>query len=241
MKTSSWHRTLGTWVGIIALLYASVEVARGHLSGYWFVPAIVLYYVFAITATVGYHRLFNHGSFQCHKVWHWIFGVLGCIGLNASPFHWSVLHSGHHAHSDTANDPYDSTWRYFFRLKNRRYPVYRSDMRLARQPMHQLLISHSLTICLAYVGVVTLSFGLNGFLFLFAIPAGCYLAVVGIHTMFAHHNKQPTNKWYMEYILPMSGEWIHKVHHDQPNLWDYRTKPHFFDLGSYVIRLIRTN
>ena len=137
MQTHSWQRLTISLLSV-ALLPAQI------LSGaplYWFALSYIIYYFIAIASTVGYHRLFNHNSFKCNKIWHWIFGVIGCIGLNSSPFHWSIVHSGHHRYSDTINDPYDSSWKFFFRVKDRTLKVFRNDMRLARIPMHQLFMA----------------------------------------------------------------------------------------------------
>jgi fatty-acid desaturase len=237
MQTHAWHRTVISLAGILVFL---IQVYSGAPL-YWFALSYFIYYIIAIASTVGYHRLFNHATFECNVAWHWVFGIIGCIGLNSSPFHWSVVHSGHHKYSDTINDPYDSTWRFFFRLRDRSLKVFRNDMRLARQHMHQFLMTHSFTISFLYAILTFVLFGINGIAFLYVIPVGLYIVGVGIHTMNAHKNAAPRNIWWMEFIVPMGGEWLHKTHHKSPWLEDFRTETYHYDIGYKLIELIRTD
>ena len=237
MQTHSWQRAVVSLLGITLLL---TQILLGAPL-YWFALSYIVYYIIAIASTVGYHRLFNHNAFSCNKVWHWVFGIIGCIVLNSSPFHWSVVHSGHHRYSDTINDPYDSTWRFFFRVKDRTLRVFRNDIRLARIPMHQFFMKQSFTISVAYAILTYVLLGLTGLMFLYLIPVGMYILGVGIHTMNAHKNGKPRNVWWMEFIIPMAGEWLHETHHLRPYLENFKTERYHYDIGHTIISLIRTD
>lgn len=236
MKTTSWIRTSFTWLGLIGIVYALMQPFT-----YWWLATFLIYNLFALTTSVGYHRLMNHAAFKAHKFWHYFFGIVGCIQLNSSPFYWSIVHSGHHSYSDTPKDPYESSWRYFFRWKARHIaPTFR-DIKLYRSnpKLHSFLNDWSLLISVVFM-LLCLSISVQACLHLYIIPVTLYLWAVGIHTNFAHYKKQPLNRWYMEYVIPMGGEWIHKVHHEKAGLAKFNTESRFFDLGGIVVDLIRS-
>lgn len=245
MKTKAWHRTIGSWAGIFFIPLGILNIISNQASIFWLLGSFFVYTLITLSVTVGYHRLFNHAVFVCPRIWQWIFGIVGCASLNGSPFHWSVVHSNHHLYSDTDKDPHETSWRYYFRFKDRtKMKVTKADLRLSRDPMHQLFMHHSLTICIC-VMLSTVLFGLNSFLFLFAIPVSASLITSGLHTIFAHRsllpykNGIPQNHWLLEFIIPLSGEWLHKEHHDKAGRSSFCTRPHYFDLGGILINFIR--
>jgi stearoyl-CoA desaturase (delta-9 desaturase) len=244
MKTKAWHRSVGSWLFLPVLYFVLTSTA----DPLWLVPSFLIYLSIALTVTVGYHRLFVHNSFDCSRFWHWTFGLIGCISLSSAPVHWSTVHITHHKFTDTDEDPYDSNWRHFFRFKDRdNVKATKNEVRMMRDSMHLFFINHSLTLSIA-TGVILASLSTTAFLFLFALPVTLYLITSGLHTIFAHSSQNnegsihgARNLWLLEFIIPMGGEWIHKEHHDKPKLNDWHTKPHYFDLGGMMIRLIERN
>lgn len=241
MKTTALHRSIGAWL-FLPVAYLSVIYLP---SLYWLIPAFLIYITIALTVTVGYHRLFTHNSFECSKFWHWFFGTVGCISLNAAPVHWSSVHIAHHKHSDTPEDPYDSNFKHFLRFKDRdNVRATKNELRMMRDQMHVFFVNHSLSLSIA-AGFITALLGLEYFLYFYALPITTYLVTSGLHTIFAHGNSIPEgertaarNLWLLEFIIPMGGEWIHKEHHDRPGLNDWNTKRRYFDLGGILIGLI---
>lgn len=243
MKTKVWQRSLGAWMffPVAYLAYTS------NASLLWLIPSFVLYITIALTVTVGYHRLFCHNAFVCSRFWHWFFGLTGCITLNAAPVHWSSVHINHHRYSDTDKDTYDSDFRHFLRFNEREgVQATKNELRMMRDPMHKMMLNHSLTISIAFA-VALLLINFNAFIFLWALPTTTYLVTSGIHTIFAHGEKlkegdsrrsSARNLWVLEYIIPMAGEWLHKEHHEKPKLMNWATKPYYFDLGAILIKLI---
>lgn len=234
MKTKSWHRTLGAW-SFIPILYISIITNTNLL---WFVLSFMVYLCIAVTVTAGYHRLFCHNAFICSKIWHWIFGLIGTVSLNSSPVSWSAVHKAHHRYSDTPMDPYENNFKYFLRLKERtNIKATNNELKMMRDPMHRLFLNHSLTLSFIVGGIL---FGLNPTLFLYAyaLPVTTYLVTSGIQTIYSHKNGAARNLWYMEFIVPMAGEWIHKEHHDNMKRYIFNHRPEFFDLSGTIIRLI---
>lgn len=243
MKTYAYQRSIASWM-FFPVLYL-VMVSNASLL--WLIPSFILYLTIALTITVGYHRLFTHNAFVCSRFWHWFFGLVGCISLNAAPVHWSSVHISHHRHSDTLDDPYDSNWRHFFRFKERQnVKATKNELRMIKDKMHSFLIKNSFTLSLIY-GFSLLAINYNAFLYLYALPVTLYLITSGIHTIFAHagiKNESTTvhsarNLWLLEFIIPMGGEWLHREHHSYPKLISWSTKSHYFDLGAILITLIR--
>lgn len=235
MKTKAWHRTLGAWC-FLPIAYLSFTTNTNLL---WFVLSFMVYLIIAVTVTVGYHRLFCHNAFVCSKIWHWIFGLVGTISLNSSPLSWSAVHKEHHRYSDTPLDPYENNWKYFLRLKERtNIKATKNELRMMKDPMHRFFMHNSFSLCL-FVGSSLWLINQNLFLFGFALPITTYLLTAGLQTIYSHKNGSSRNLWYMEFLIPMAGEWIHKEHHDNPRRYIFNHRPEFFDLGGVLIRMIQ--
>lgn len=236
MKTKSWHRTVGAWL-FLPVLYLALQTS----TPIWFLLSFIVYMCFALTMTVGYHRLFTHNAFTCSKVWHYIFGFIGSANLSSSPVQWSAVHTEHHIHSDTDKDPYDSSYRYFLRLRERNtIKPSKNEARLLRDSMHKFFFNYSLLIVLCviiFLGLISWNILLFGYL----LPTSTFLVACGLHTIFAHGKHSARNLWFMELILPMAGEWLHKEHHERPRQNVYNDKSHHIDLGGFLIKMIRND
>src|SRR5262245_15231888 len=68
-----------------------------------------MYLLTGLGITVGYHRLFSHGSFETSRIVKCIFGVLGSMAVQGPLFHCVALHRMHHRHSDDHGDPHSPT------------------------------------------------------------------------------------------------------------------------------------
>ena len=243
MKTQAWHRTLGTlaafpvaFYGVYFLMFNSDNI------GYIFpILSFIIYLMLAVTISAGYHRLFTHTSYKCNKIWHWVYGVLGSASLSSSPIHWATVHTGHHRYSDTELDPYYTNWRYFFRFRNRtNLSIPKHCRRLFKDPMHVFFVNHSLSVFLT-IAIIAGLMGPLYFLFLFALPVSLHLISAAIHTIFAHNKAGAQNYWFMEFIVPVGGDWIHKLHHENPSLSYWAVDFKFIDLGGYFINLIKVD
>jgi fatty-acid desaturase len=233
MRTRAWHRSVG------ALLVIPTLSLGVYLDPSALVYSLALYFVILLSMTCGYHRLFAHASYTTPRGWHWLFGIVGSIGVNSSPAQWAMVHSAHHRYSDTAQDPYITDWRYFFRFKDiTDVSPGRAGLRLLRDPMHQFLFNHSFTLSLSYAILILLLGGLWGLLYLYALPVSLFLFVSGIHSMYSHNAQGPLDRPWLEFILPFCGEWLHREHHIKPHLTTY---PGGMDLGGQFIELIRTD
>jgi stearoyl-CoA desaturase (Delta-9 desaturase) len=66
----------------------------------------VLYLIYGMGITVGYHRLLAHRAFQTHKPVEYGFAILGSMGLQGGVLDWVADHRKHHAHTDQEGDPH---------------------------------------------------------------------------------------------------------------------------------------
>lgn len=234
MITRAWHRTLGAWLIIPSILGCIYHPAAVQ----WYLLSLAVYISIAITITSGYHRLFNHNSYQCSRVWHYVFGLIGSASLNSCPVHWSSTHTAHHKFSDTDRDPYDSTFGHFLRLRDRTDIVpTKNEIRMLKDPLHKFLMNYSLALSIA-VGLSMLVCGFDIFLVGYALPVSAYLVTSGLHTIFAHSTSGPRNLNALEAIIPMAGEWLHLYHHQHPGASQFANG---VDLGGYVIKVIRND
>jgi stearoyl-CoA desaturase (delta-9 desaturase) len=72
---------------------------------------VVFYYFSGLGVTVGYHRLFTHGSFKASGPLRVMLAVAGSMAIEGPVIRWVADHRRHHAHSDREGDPH-SPWRY---------------------------------------------------------------------------------------------------------------------------------
>ncbi|OHV53221.1 acyl-CoA desaturase [Frankia sp. B2] len=98
-------------VPLLALL-AAVPLAWGWGLGWHdLVIGAVMYLITGFGVTVGYHRLFTHGSFRTGRPLRIILAVAGSLAIEMGVTDWVAAHRRHHKYSDQAADPH-SPWRF---------------------------------------------------------------------------------------------------------------------------------
>ena len=91
---------------------AAVPVAWGWGLGWTDVILFIcFYYVSGLGVTVGYHRLFTHGSFKANRPLRIALAIAGSMAIEGPVIRWVADHRRHHAFSDKEGDPH-SPWRY---------------------------------------------------------------------------------------------------------------------------------
>ena len=91
---------------------AAVPVAWGWGLGWTDVVLFVtFYYLSGLGVTIGYHRLFTHGSFKANRPLRIALAIAGSMAIEGPVIRWVADHRRHHAHSDRDGDPH-SPWRY---------------------------------------------------------------------------------------------------------------------------------
>lgn len=237
-RHKAWMSTAAYWLGTIMFFVAFI-----HQKLLEWLPHIILMYIMAsITISVGYHRLFCHNSFKTSKFWHVYFAIAGILYMYTSPIQWAATHYTHHKHSDTNLDPHPQGWQALLFKGYRSVPVnfYVIRKLFRRNNLHRLLDKYYLLIYFTLTAIITVVFGTD-FLFYAYLPTlGLAHFIGALHNFFSHRTLEPRNLWFLEYLIPISGEWLHKNHHDKPGRYTFKNKPYEFDMGSLVVNLIKT-
>jgi stearoyl-CoA desaturase (delta-9 desaturase) len=91
---------------------AAVPVAWGWGLGWTDVALFVGFYIVTgLGITVGYHRLFTHGSFKANRGLRIGLAIAGSMAIEGPVIRWVADHRRHHAFSDREGDPH-SPWRF---------------------------------------------------------------------------------------------------------------------------------
>ena len=91
---------------------AAVPVAWGWGLSWTDVVLLVVFYCVGVGGvTVGFHRLFTHGSFKANRPLRDALAIAGSMAIEGPAIRWVADHRRHHAHSDHDGDPH-SPWRY---------------------------------------------------------------------------------------------------------------------------------
>jgi stearoyl-CoA desaturase (delta-9 desaturase) len=97
---------IGVTVPFVAFV-AAIVLAWQELVGPLDLAILtVMYVASALGATVGFHRLLTHRSFQTHKATEYVFAILGTLSVQGSVIKWVSDHRKHHAHADADGDPH---------------------------------------------------------------------------------------------------------------------------------------
>jgi stearoyl-CoA desaturase (delta-9 desaturase) len=106
----SGRQRLGNLVGLtgpFVLFLAAIVLAWRKLVGpVDLAVLVVMYSASALGATVGFHRMLTHRSFQVHKATEYLLAVLGTLSVQGSVISWVADHRKHHAHADGEGDPH---------------------------------------------------------------------------------------------------------------------------------------
>jgi stearoyl-CoA desaturase (Delta-9 desaturase) len=98
-------------VPFLAVL-AAVPIAWGWgLRWTDVVLGVAFYLISGLGITVGYHRLFTHGSFTANRALRIALAIAGSMAIEGPVIRWVADHRRHHAFSDRIGDPH-SPWRY---------------------------------------------------------------------------------------------------------------------------------
>lgn len=215
-----------------------------HADALSWLPAMLLcYLVGSLTISVGFHRLFCHQAFKASAGWHWFFAIFGVLAMYGSPLQWAVTHSAHHKYSDTDRDPHPTPWTWKALLTKSYRPVpldiYRARRLLRQHPLlHRFVDGAYVEIYLVLMGV--LLWTAPDFVALALLPGLGLVQFIGsLHNTISHKDGRARDLWWMEYLLPAAGEWLHGLHHRKPRLSDFRTRWYHLDTGALLVRLIR--
>jgi len=98
-------------VPLLGILGAGFVLWGTGLSAVDLGLAVVFYSITLYGITVGFHRLFTHGSFKAVRPLRIALAIAGQMAIEGPVTRWVADHRRHHAFSDEEGDPH-SPWRY---------------------------------------------------------------------------------------------------------------------------------
>jgi fatty-acid desaturase len=234
-RHQAWISTAAYHIGLLALCYA---IYAGSL---WIGTTIALYFIAGFTISVGYHRLFCHRSYETNRFWHRFFAYSGILFLYSSPLQWAVTHHTHHMKSDTEMDPHEGPLKLVSLLRKgyRDVPLDTiKGRRLLRDKMHLFIDKYYMAIwSIMFALMLMLSWQFTLYAYLPAL--GVVHLVAALHQTFSHIGGGPRDLWFLEYIIPSAGEWLHGYHHKHWRAASFKSKWYHLDLGGLLIKLIK--
>lgn len=222
----------------------------GYVAG-----ALVIWQLFNVLGiSVGAHRYFSHGSFECNRFWEWVMAHLCMVSLVGPPCIWAEAHVQHHRFSDRANDPYkrfaldgDSALNHTTEVGGRFL------RRVAKSQLHRLTLRYYWAFVIAHMlavaGLGSL-FGLNplaSLFWLYVVPAGLsqltlrFVLWTGHVTWLGYRTydiPDTSNNWWIASLVA-AGEGWHNNHHAHPAEPRLGQKWWELDIGWWVVKAIR--
>lgn len=222
-------------LSIIGLIYV---VSLGWSNWLWLSLATHLMVTSIFSAVI--HRYYCHNAFEANETLVFLFSLIPAAYFYASPVHWRVMHSAHHVHSDTELDTHVKGFKAYFIGGYREPPsrFMRLGISLLRDKKHMILHKYFLLVGIIFA-LVLLTISTNLFLYMFVLPIFTIHLCNRLHRNYSHANNQAQDRWYLEFIAPMGGEWIHADHHVLANKEKFSKQWYEFDPGFAVVWLLK--
>lgn len=222
------------YLSAIGFLFALPTASDVRVVGALVVHIVVISIFSGVT-----HRFFCHKSYATNKHLAWALSAVPVAYGYASPLAWSLMHASHHAFADTPKDPHINGWRGLFTASYKVPPrSFLSNSRWFVDPKHKFLHKYALLWLLCWQAVL-LSISTDVFLWAGVVPLFTLKLGDGLHRVFSHKQSKAQNHWYLEYICPMGGEWIHDEHHSNASKPIFANRWYEIDTGSLFVRALR--
>ena len=195
--------------------------------GWWISAALLSIVLSAYGFNIAIHHTFCHRIFKFPRPIEIVLMYVGTIACGSSPICWSVYHGAHHKYADTEldpNSPFHLKWKAFFFCCHRtKRPDFKGMKHLFEDKAQLFFNSHKgfWITTLSWPIVVTIIFGLNGLIFLWAIPLFYSLTAALIFTL-SHigpkdkSGSRALNTWILHIVSFGDGD--HQDHHQNWNV-----------------------
>ncbi len=211
------------------------------------IMSTALYFLFAISITAGYHRLFSHRAYDASWFVKTFFLLVGAGAFQGSALTWSLDHRVHHKYvDDPEKDPYAITkgfwfahffWLFYKRAENpndsKNGPDLFGDPLVMFQ--HKFFVPIASLFCFGLPALIASFWGdaLGGFFIggilrvtlnhhgTFLINSACHM--IGDRTYSEDHSAR--DSWITAILT--CGEGYHNYHHEYPS--DYRNGIRWYD------------
>lgn len=204
------------------------------------VVAALITHIFVIaTFSAITHRYFCHHAYETNKTLAWVLSLIPIAYGYSSPISWAHMHTSHHAFADTEKDPHVGGWRGLFTATYKQPQTsFKRAIGWFINNKHTWSHSHAIVVMLIWASIL-LAISPLAFMWLYVVPVFTLKFGDGLHRFISHKNEKAQNRWYLEYIVPMGGEWIHDEHHDNAMKPKFSNKWYELDWGWFIIALIK--
>lgn len=184
------------------------------------------------------HRYFCHQAYEANPRLMWWLSLIPVAFTYSSPVAWARLHSAHHAFPDTEKDSHIKGWRgiitTYYRVPSIRFAL---AGRWFYNPAHEWLQKNSFVVPVIFSTILAL-ISWQALIWFWMVPVFTLHLVSNIHKTFSHSADGALNRWWMEYILPLGGEWIHRPHHDDARRPRFADHWYQLDTGGMLARML---
>jgi fatty-acid desaturase len=234
LRLSSFWSNLLYLIGVGSLVFYITQGVSLWLLIFPLITHVALVSIFSAVV----HRYYSHRSFSANES---LMFVLSCITSAygyATPSHWAVLHSAHHAFTDTDKDPHIKGFRGVF-TATYKTPPYKQLLakKWFHSKKHTILLNYSVSLVLIWNLLLSL-ISIDLMLIIGLIPLATTAFANGLHRSLSHSPDDIRNLWFLEYLIPMGGEWIHHNHHKNPKVAFYSRNKKELDTGGWLIKLL---
>lgn len=234
----SFELTNKSTTTLYGLGFVGLFFALPSATAWWVLSALLIHCTIIAIFSGVTHRHFCHRAYEAKPSLAWAASVLPVAYGYASPIAWAAMHSAHHAYADTDKDPHISSWWGLF-TANYRFPpkkFLRASMWFA-DGKHRFIHQYALLVVLCW-NLILLCHSVDAMLWLGLVPMFTLKFGDGLHRVFSHGKSGARNLWFMEYIVPMGGEWIHDEHHQNARKPIYANHWYELDTGGLIIRAL---
>ena len=107
-KIYNWFNIFFLSLFHVLFLYSVITIFSTQTGLWIWLYQLFWYYVCSFSITCGYHRLFNHCSYDAKPILRVFFLLFGAAAFQNSAINWSIAHRLHHRDCETLSDPYNA-------------------------------------------------------------------------------------------------------------------------------------
>jgi stearoyl-CoA desaturase (delta-9 desaturase) len=228
--------------GKVTLLYyfsfIGFVIALITIAPHYFVISLIIHILIISLFSGVTHRYFCHKAYTTNPFVAWFCSLITVMYGYASPIAWTAMHAAHHAFADTDKDPHIKGIAGLF-TASYKFPPKRflSESRWFVDKKHKILHNFSFLILVMWLSLLFL-ISPQLFLIVGLVPIFTLKFGDAMHRVFSHKGKSANNNWWLEYIVPMGGEWIHKEHHNDVRKIKFSNRWFELDTGFLIIKLL---
>lgn len=202
------------------------------------VSALIHVVVISVFSAV-VHRYFCHKAFEANSFLMWALSIIPTAYNYATPMQWAVMHSAHHAYADTDKDPHLKGWKGIFTATYRAPPKrHVVATKWFRDGKHDFTAKYSNVLIVVWNALLA-SFSIDAMIWFGLVPVFTLSLANGFHRAASHLGRGARNLWYLEYLIPMGGEWIHDEHHNLPKKPVFSNRWFEIDTGGLIVKAVK--